>query len=237
MTVLVLFDIDGTMLLAHGDGRRSVHQAMLDVFGATGPQQHPFDGKTDPQIVFELGTMAGIGEEVIHERMDVALERYYSYLEADITGAPDRVQLLPGVPALLDALDERSDVMLGLLTGNIEAGATLKLRAVDIAPERFVVGAYGSDHASRPALPAIAQVRAATLLGTDFPGSRIVIIGDTPHDLTCGREIGAHAIGVETGRFRAADLEPYGPLAVFADLTDTAGVVRTITSVLAERAA
>lgn len=237
MTILVLFDIDGTMLLAHGAGRRSVHQAMVDVFGATGPQHHPFDGKTDPQIVHELGTMAGIAERVIHERMTVALDTYYGYLAADITGTPDTVQLLPGVTSLLDALEARTDVMLGLLTGNIEPGAALKLRAVDIAPERFVVGAYGSDAPSRPALPAIAQSRAAAWLGKEIPGSRIVIIGDTPHDLTCGREIGARAIGVETGRFRAADLHPYQPLAVFPDLTDTSAVVAAITSVRAELAA
>lgn len=236
MTVLVLFDIDGTMLLAHGAGRRCVHQAMMDVFGATGPQSHPFDGKTDPQIVRELGLMAGITDDVIHAKMETALDRYYEHLEADITGAPETVELLPGVSELLDALDLRDDVILGLLTGNIEAGATLKLRAVDIAPERFVVGAYGSDAASRPALPAIAQQRATALLGDLLPGSRIVIIGDTPHDLTCGRAIGARAIGVETGRFRAADLHPYAPLAVFADLTDTALVVNTITSVLSEHA-
>ncbi|MDZ7631403.1 MAG: HAD hydrolase-like protein [Gemmatimonadaceae bacterium] len=237
MTVLVLFDIDGTMLLAHGAGRRSVHQAMVDVFGASGPEHHPFDGKTDPQIIRELGTMAGIAEGTIQQRMTAALDRYYQYLEADITGAPDTVELLPGVTALLDALEARDDVMLGLLTGNIESGASLKLRAVNIAFERFVVGAYGSDAASRPALPAIAQARAAARLGTDLPGSRIVIIGDTPHDLTCGRDIGAHAIGVETGRFRAADLHPYNPLAVFTNLTDTSSVVSAITSVAAERAA
>ncbi len=237
MTVLVLFDIDGTMLLANGAGRRSVHQAMLDVFGATGPQHHPFDGKTDPQIVRELGTMAGIADDVIHERMTRALDKYYEYLEADITGTPETVELLPGVTALLDALEARSDVMLGLLTGNIASGAALKLRAVNIAPERFVVGAYGSDAPSRPALPAIAQARASALLGADLPGSRIVIIGDTPHDLTCGSAIGARAIGVETGRFRAADLHPHSPLAVFANLVDTHAVVNAITSVLSERAA
>jgi phosphoglycolate phosphatase len=237
MTVVVLFDIDGTMLLAHGAGRRSVHQAMVDVFGASGPQHHPFDGKTDPQIVRELGTMAGIADDVIHANMTAALDRYYHYLEADITGAPHTVELLPGVTTLLDALEARDDVMLGLLTGNIEPGAALKLRAVNIAFERFRVGAYGSDAPSRPALPAIAQARAAARLGAEVPGSRIVIIGDTPHDLTCGREIGAQAIGVETGRFRAADLQPYNPLAVFADLTDTAAVVSTITSVASERAA
>ena len=236
MTVLVLFDIDGTMLLAHGAGRRCVHQAMIDVFGVTGPQTHPFDGKTDPQIVRELATMAGIADDIIDERMTTALDRYYEYLDADITGAPHTVELLPGVTALLDALEARDDMMLGLLTGNIEVGASLKLRAVNIAFERFVVGAYGSDAPSRPALPAIAQARASARIGADFPGARIVIIGDTPHDLTCGREIGAHAIGVETGRFRAADLHSYHPLAVFADLTNTDAVVAAIDSVRVERA-
>lgn len=237
MTVLVLFDIDGTMLLAHGAGRRSVHQAMVDVFGATGPHLHPFDGKTDPQIVRELGTLAGIAEEVIHARMPDALDRYYYHLEADISAAPHTVELLPGVHALLDALEARDDVMLGLLTGNIEAGASLKLRAVNIAFERFVVGAYGSDAPVRPALPAIAQARASTRLGAELPGAQIVIIGDTPHDLTCGRGIGARAIGVETGRFTAVDLRPHDPLAVFANLVDTDAVVAAITSVAAERAA
>jgi phosphoglycolate phosphatase len=231
MTILVLFDIDGTILLAHGAGRRAVHRAMRDVFGATGPEHHPFDGKTDPQIVHELGALAGIDASVIEEGMTPALDRYYDYLEADITGAPQAVQLLPGVHALLDSLEARADIMLGILTGNIEPGASLKLRAVNIAPERFVVGAYGSDAPSRPALPAIAQARASKRLGDELHGSRIVIIGDTPHDLTCGRSIGAHAIGVETGRFRAADLAPYQPLAVFADLTDTNAVVSAITSV------
>ena len=231
MTVLVLFDIDGTILLAHGAGRRAVHRAMHEVFGATGPELHPFDGKTDPQIVQELGMLAGIEESVIAERMTPALDRYYDHLEADILATPQAVELLPGVHALLDALESRSDVMLGILTGNIEPGASLKLRAVSIAPERFVVGAYGSDAPTRPALPAIAQSRAEKRLGTDLPGSRIVIIGDTPHDLTCGRSIGAHAIGVETGRFRAAELLPYEPLAVFADLTNTDAVVAAITSV------
>ncbi len=237
MTVLVLFDIDGTMLLAHGAGRRSVHQAMMDVYGATGPQHHPFDGKTDPQIVRELATLAGIEDAIIHSRMRDALDRYYQYLEADITTAPHTVQLLPGVHPLLDALEARPDVMLGLLTGNIEAGAALKLRAVDIAFERFVVGAYGSDAPVRPALPAIAQARATALLGSELPGAHVVIIGDTPHDLTCGRDIGARAIGVETGRFSAVELQEHAPLAVFADLQDTAAVVATIMSVSAERAA
>jgi phosphoglycolate phosphatase len=232
MTVLVLFDIDGTMLLANGAGRRSVHQAMHDVFGVAVAPHHPFDGKTDPQIVQELGQLAGVATDVLHARMDEALSRYFECLHADITGTPETVAILPGVYELLDALEERDDVVLGLLTGNIETGAALKLRAVDIDPDRFVVGAYGSDAPVRPALPAIAQARAAAHLQRPIDGAQIVIIGDTPHDLTCGRGIGAKAIGVETGRYRAADLMPYDPLAVFADLRDTTAVVTAITSVL-----
>ena len=231
MTVLVLFDLDGTLLLAHGAGRRSVRAAMHDVFGVAVAEHHPFDGKTDPQIVHELGMMAGVDETLIQSRMSEALDRYFEYLEADITQTPETVELLPGVHPLLDALELRSDVMLGVLTGNIEPGANLKLRAIDVEPERFVVGAFGSDHASRPALPAIAQARASAVTGEPLPGDRIVIIGDTPHDLTCGRSIGARAIGVETGRFRDADLRPYDPLAVFRDLSNTGAVVSAIMSV------
>ena len=118
-----------------------------------------------------------------------------------------------------------------------DAAVELRNGALRIAFERFVVGAYGSDAPSRPELPAIAQARASTILGRELPGAQIVIIGDTPHDLTCGLQIGAKAIGVETGRYRAADLHPFNPLAVFADLTDTTAVVSAITSVLSERAA
>lgn len=237
MTVLVLFDIDGTILLANGAGHRSVHRAMRDVFGATGPELHPFDGKTDRQIIRELGTLGGIADHLITERMDMVLDRYAAHLDSEIGSTPANVQLLPGVHELLDALEARDDILLGLLTGNIKTCAALKLRTVDIAPERFLVGAYGCDAPVRPALPAIAQARAAEHLGAHVPGSRIVIIGDTPHDLTCGNGIGAAAIGVETGRYRAADLEPHNPLAVFRNLVDTAAVVAAITSVASERAA
>jgi phosphoglycolate phosphatase len=236
MTVLVLFDIDGTMLLANGAGRRAVQQTMHEVFAVQAAPHHPFDGKTDPQIVRELAALAGVDDAVTDVKMDEALGRYYEHLDADITASPDGVVLLPGVLPLLDALESRDDVLLGLLTGNIEAGATRKLRAVNIAPERFVVGAFGSDAAVRPALPAIAQARAQALVGRHVPGEHVVIIGDTPHDLTCGTAIGARAIGVETVRFRAADLLPFNPLAVFSDLRDTAHVVATITGVIATRA-
>jgi phosphoglycolate phosphatase len=237
MTVVVLFDIDGTMLLANGAGRRSVHIAMREVFGIEAHAHHPFDGKTDPQIISELASMAGVDTPRIEAEMTRALDRYFEHLRDDIARTPETVVLLPGVMRVLAALRTRSDVLLGVLTGNIEAGALLKLEAVEIDPAQFRVGAYGSDAPVRPALPAIAQARASALLGAPVPGHRIVIIGDTPHDLTCGNGIGARAIGVETGRFRDAELQRYNPLAVFADLSDTHAVVSAVMSVAEEHAA
>jgi phosphoglycolate phosphatase-like HAD superfamily hydrolase len=137
---------------------------------------------------------------------------------------------MPGVPSLLDALDERDDVALGLLTGNLALGARAKLEAVGIDPDRFLVGAYGSDHELRPELPAIAQRRASEQLGVEIQGRDVVVIGDTPADVQCGRAIGARAIGVATGRFSTEALASHGAVAVFEDLSDTDAVVDAIMS-------
>jgi phosphoglycolate phosphatase-like HAD superfamily hydrolase len=135
---------------------------------------------------------------------------------------------LPGVTELLAALDARDDVTLGLLTGNLVEGARAKLEAVGIDPRIFVVGAFGSDHELRPELPAIAQRRAREVLGIEVQGRDVVVIGDTPADVECGREIGARAIGVATGRYSTNELAAHGAAAVFSDLTDTDAIVRAI---------
>jgi phosphoglycolate phosphatase-like HAD superfamily hydrolase len=137
--------------------------------------------------------------------------------------------LHPGVPELLDALDSRQDVVLGLLTGNLEIGARTKLAAAGLEPSRFVIGAFGSDHESRPELPALAQQRARERLGLDVPGSAIVVIGDTPADIACGTGIGARSIGVATGRYTAEQLNACGAAAVFEDFAETEAVITAIT--------
>jgi phosphoglycolate phosphatase len=227
MTIITLFDIDGTILKAHGAGGRAVRRALTEVFGTDGPNPHAFDGKTDPLIVRELMQAAGIPADEIESGMGETLARYTIYLEAELA-APGSVTLLPGVREVLDAVHAHDDLVLGLLTGNIVDGAMLKLRAVGLDPARFQVGAYGSDNGHRPALPAIAQARAAALLGAPVSGDRLVIIGDTPHDLTCGNEVGARAIGVETGRYSAPQLAPFAPVAIFADLSDTDSVLHAL---------
>lgn len=226
---VVLFDIDGTLLWSDGAGRRALHTALTEVFGTIGPADHRFDGKTDRQIVRELMRHAGHDDATIDTRMDALLDRYVEALRHELAHPDHPPQRFPGVEELLDALEERSDVVLGLLTGNLEEGAAAKLRAVGIDPDRFRVNAFGSDHEHRPELPPIAQRRAREVIGAEVPGDRVVVIGDTPADLTCGRGIGARAIGVATGRYTVQDLSEHGAHAVFADLTDTNAVIAAIT--------
>jgi phosphoglycolate phosphatase-like HAD superfamily hydrolase len=225
---LVLFDIDGTLLNSDGAGRRAINRALVEAFGTSGPEQHGFDGKTDPQIVSELMTLAGVAPAVVEARLDTVFARYVEFLRDEIARPGHAATAYPGVAALLDALEAMPDIVLGLLTGNVKPGAEVKLGAVGIAPPRFRVGAFGSDHAVRAELPAIAQARARALLVRDVPGRDMVVIGDTPADVTCGRGVGARSIAVATGRYSAAELGSHDPVAVFPDFRDTATVVRAI---------
>jgi phosphoglycolate phosphatase-like HAD superfamily hydrolase len=225
---LVLFDIDGTILLTDGAGKRAIHRALVETFGATGPDDHAFGGKTDPQIARELMRLVGHGDDHIDARMTELLDRYVGYLHEELRSGADGVRVMPGVRELLDALDERDDVIVGLLTGNLEEGARAKLRSAGIDPGRFVVGAYGSDHEERGALPAVAQQRAREQLGIHVTGTDVVVIGDTPADIHCGRGVGARAIAVATGQYSVSELWEHTPAAVFADLSPTGDVIRVI---------
>ena len=225
---VALFDIDGTLVWTHGAGRRAMERALGIVFGASGPPGHRYDGKTDMQIVREAMRLEGFADDLIDARMATVCSMYLAELERELVGPDHGAKLLPGVAAVLEALDARDDVMLGLLTGNLVDGAGHKLRAVGVSPARFVVGAFGSDHEHRPSLPAIAQARASVLLGRAVPGASCIIIGDTPSDVACGRGIGARAIAVATGYYDVPALAACAPAAVFADLTDTDAVVQAI---------
>jgi phosphoglycolate phosphatase len=225
---LVLFDIDGTILLTDGAGKRAIQRALIEIFGATGPEDHAFGGKTDPQIVRELMRHVGHGDDHIDARMTELLDLYVVYLHEELSVGADGVRVMPGVHELLDALDARDDVIVGLLTGNLEEGARAKLRSAGIDPDRFVVGAFGSDHEERGELPAVAQRRAREQLGMHVTGSDVIVIGDTPADIHCGRGVGARAIAVATGFYTMAELREHLPAALFPDLSETAQVVRAI---------
>jgi phosphoglycolate phosphatase len=225
---LVLFDIDGTILWSDGAGRRAMSAALTDVFGTAGPTSYHYDGKTDPQIVHDLMQLAGIPAEDIARRVDGLMRLYLDNLRSELATGDLRVRVFDGVRELLDALEQRDDIILGLLTGNIAEGATVKLMAAGIDPARFRVCAYGSDHHHRPELPGIALGRARDRLGLEIAGTDTIVIGDTPADIACGRGVGARTIAVATGRFSVEQLAEHEPYAVVETLRDTARLVSLI---------
>ncbi|HET7790078.1 MAG TPA: haloacid dehalogenase-like hydrolase [Gemmatimonadales bacterium] len=229
---LVLFDIDGTLLWTDGAGRRAIHRALLDTAGTAGPiDSYRFDGKTDPQIVRELLAAAGHPEAEDGSRVEAVLTRYVDLLAGELERAERPPRLMPGVQALLDALlpkEESGDALVGLLTGNVARGAEMKLRSAGLPFERFRVGAFGSDSHRRSDLPAVAAERAERRTGRPFGGEDLVIIGDTPDDVACGRPIGARAVAVATGHYDVAALTATGAAHVFRDLADTGRVLEGI---------
>lgn len=223
---LVLFDIDGTILRSNGAGRRAMIAALREVFGGAGPENHRYDGKTDPQIVREVMRLEGHRDAHIDERMNALMTLYLTHLERELEDVDTVVY--PGIRELLDALEARDDTILGLLTGNLREGAYAKLRAAGIDPTRFRVGAFGSDHEHRPELPAVARHRAQQELGLELEGRDLVVIGDTPADMQCGRSLGVRAIGVATGSYTVDELLRCGAHAAFETLADTKRVVHAI---------
>jgi phosphoglycolate phosphatase len=224
---LVLFDLDGTLLWTDGAGRRAIHRALVEVLGTPGPiDGFRFDGRTDGEIVRLLAEGAGFaGDAALVGRV---LDRYVAFLVDELGKPTQRTTVYPGVLELLATLETRADCVMGLLTGNVRDGARLKLASGGIAIERFRLGAFGSDSAHRPDLPAIAQRRAREELGLDLPGHDLVIVGDTPADVTCGNGVGARAIGVATGSFSVAQLDAAGAHAAFSDLSDTKAVLEAV---------
>jgi phosphoglycolate phosphatase-like HAD superfamily hydrolase len=231
---LVLFDIDGTLLWTDGAGRRAIHRALLAEAGTAGPiDDYRFDGKTDPQIVGDLLTLAGHPDAAAPACIAAVCRRYVEALQEELDLAPEGTRLMPGVSALLAALESHEAAgraVVGLLTGNVKPGADLKLRAAGVKPERFAVGAYGSDSGRRAELPPIAAERAARLVGHPFAGADLVIIGDTPDDVACGRPIGARSVAVATGYYDTTALRAAGATYVFESLADTPAVLKALLS-------
>jgi phosphoglycolate phosphatase-like HAD superfamily hydrolase len=228
MRRLVLFDIDGTLLTADGAGKRAIHAALMEVFGLAGPiNGYSFAGRTDPEIVRFLLRGGGVSDAEIDAGLPALWFRYVEILHREVREL--RIHPLPGVRALVERVErEGGEMVLGLLTGNIAAGARIKVDAAGLRFDRFRVGAYGSDHAERPALPAIAVERARRLTGVEYSGKEIVIIGDTPKDVACGTHLGVRTIATATGQHPVDELAACGADHVFADLSDVDAVWRAI---------
>lgn len=226
---LILFDIDGTLLWTDGAGRRAVGRAFESVMGrAPSLDGFRFDGKTDRQIVHELLDLHGDPAAEDVARVGVVCERYVALLEQELGVSPDRVELLPGVLPLLAALERQPEVVLGLLTGNVREGASLKLRAAGLDIARFPIGAFGSDAVRRAELPGFAMRRAAARFGVAPDPRSVAVVGDTPADVACGLGAGARTVAVATGAYDVATLHEAGAHHVFATLDCTEEVVAAL---------
>ncbi|MFZ0547426.1 MAG: HAD hydrolase-like protein [Candidatus Promineifilaceae bacterium] len=207
---LLLFDIDGTLLRSNGAGKSVLVKALEDVFGTSGPyDDYDMAGKTDPLIISDLMCAAGKKASEIDRCLPTVYERMMFHAQKIFSD--NSIFPCPGVPELLEALLARKDVIIGLLTGNIEGTAPLKLAAAGIEPSIFRVGAYGSDHKDRNQLPPFALRRAAELTKLLFHGENTTIIGDTPADIACARTIGARVVAVGSGSYSSSTLNQFQP--------------------------
>jgi phosphoglycolate phosphatase len=215
---LVLFDIDGTLLSCGRVAREACADAVSEALGRTVDlEDYSMSGKTDPQILRELMERAGASAEEVARLMPAARDAYVRNLHDRLR--PEHVVPKPGVQALVSALAERADVVLGLLTGNLESCARLKIDPLGLNP-RFPFGAYGSDHADRYCLVPIALQRAREHTGIAFVGPQTVVIGDTIHDVLCGRALAVRAVAVATGHQSRQRLAESGPHALLDDFSD-----------------
>ncbi|MBR9976272.1 MAG: HAD hydrolase-like protein [Bacteroidetes bacterium] len=223
---LILFDIDGTLISTDGAAKRCLVQAMEETLGSTTVGlEHDFSGKTDPQIFSEIVHASGLPVEIIARHQDAVFTLFFDKLEKELNA--ENVTVLPGVRTLLEALAQEEAATIALLTGNTLRGARIKLTPPDLL-RHFAFGAFGNDAYHRHDLPEIAVARAYERTGATFRAKDIVIIGDTPHDIDCGRHLNVRSIGVATGGHSHELLAQHSPDYLFDDLTDTSRLLDVI---------
>ncbi len=213
---LLLFDIDGTLVDTGGKGMSALKKTANEVFGSDGP---PLDlaGSTDLGILANLYVHFEV--EPTEERTHRFFDIYHKHLEDGLELNPSEGKVLDGVFELLEEIAIHQHAQLGLLTGNTELGAEIKLRHYGLH-QHFSFGAYGSDRADRNLLGHIALERALAMTGNSYTPERTLIIGDTPKDIACAHAIGARCLAVATGHFSAEQLEQAGADWVIGSLSE-----------------
>ena len=221
---LILFDIDGTLVLTGRAGWRAMNRACADIVGHDEAMAGvEFAGRTDWSILADV--MRKHGKSLDSALLDRLNRRYVAHLAEEIqlpgTGVKD---VMPGIRPLLDALQRRDDVALGLLTGNFIGGARIKLGYFDLW-RYFPCGAFGGDSANRNDLVPVAMRRAAEAGIAGIEAHRVIVVGDTPNDVECARVAGARSIAVATGGYTVQQLREFGADEVLSDLSDTQAVL------------
>ncbi|MEP0548268.1 MAG: HAD hydrolase-like protein [Rhodothermales bacterium] len=224
---LLLFDIDGTLLTTNGAGRPAVEAALSHVAGfPVSTEGVSFSGKTDPQILREVLTRNGADDALLNGRFADVVEAFRATMH-DLFD-PAETDALDGATALVDRLHGDDRFQLALLTGNLQEMAYLKVGAIGFDDGHFPFGAFGSDHEDRNALPAIARQRALAHTSRAYGDADVIIIGDTPRDIECGRLGGCRTIAVATGRYDRAALAEHDPDVLLDSLTDAEAFIASI---------
>lgn len=220
---LILFDVDGTLIDSAGAGRAAMERACRRVFQVDGVSELAagvrFAGMTDPVILEAVARAVGIAP-ARYERERDELERAFLHeLRVELERPEPRRRVLPGVRELLDELTGREGIWLGLLTGNLEPGAWAKLTTLGLG-DYFRGGGFSSDHADRREIARLARLKLSAATGIAFASSRVVVVGDTEHDVDCARANGFRSVAVASGWVPRDRLEQAAPDALLDDFTD-----------------
>ena len=221
---LILWDIDMTLVNTGAAGQHALVRATIEWFGGDGDLSGvEIAGRTDVAIAQQI--LEKYKQPATTEKVDAFLDRYVSLLPEELPKRNGRV--LPGVRELLEDLAQQPDKTLGLLTGNLRRGAQLKLEHYGLW-RFFRFGAFADDHHDRNQLGPCAVARAAAETATQFAPDQIDVIGDTGHDIACGKAIGARTIAVATGSWSRERLSECQPDFLFADLANVDEVKRKL---------
>jgi len=221
---LLLFDIDGTLILSGGAGETALKHAMRDRFGVAEDMEGiVLAGATDALIANRLLEKHDIARTP--ENLTALMDSYLEHLELNLPR--HNGSLLPGILKLLEALRDRTDCVIGLLTGNLERGAELKLTHYGVW-DFFEFGAFANDSGNRNELGPFARARALERHGIEFESHQIFIIGDTPRDIECAKVINARSVAIATGNYSVEELREHDPEFLFTDLANTDEILRKL---------
>ncbi len=234
--MLILFDVDATLITTSRTGIAAMGEAGRAMFGAHFDENRvQYAGRLDPLIIADLLSVHG------HDASAASVagfrRAYRDHLERLLAARPGAARPCLGIPALLDSLEREARgsrdgaaPVMGLLTGNFAETGAIKLRAAGIEPDRFPIQVWGSDSPITPPardhLPPVGIARYAARYGSRLEPARVVIVGDTPHDVACARAHGCRSLAVATGSYSVASLRDAGADLALPDLSATEDVVR-----------
>ncbi len=222
MKKLLLWDIDGTLLKSGGASRRALEYAINSIFSIEASLDDiDFSGRTDLNILRQFFSKYEL--EHTKENLQGLSELYFQQLPVELPKGEGMV--CPGIPEVLEIAHQRDDLVQGLLTGNFERNAQAKLEHFNLW-HYFEFGAYGEESYDRNDLGPKALERAHDICRYTFPSDQIFVIGDTSHDIACGKALRANTIGVATGWTNVEDLAAHNPTAVLTDLSDAVAFFR-----------